>query len=75
MVGGIGVSLVGLKLAGNMAKPVLAELFVQPVSQHIDRKLVTGAVLFGAGWGWADYAASIAVLGLPAWMPPFLWYA
>ena len=33
MVGGIGVSLVGLKLAGNMAKPVLAELFVQPVSQ------------------------------------------
>ena len=66
MLGGIGVSLVGLKLAGNMAKPVLAELFVQPVSQHIDRKLVTGAVLFGAGWGLGGLCPgpAIAVLGV-----------
>ena len=66
MIGGIGVSLVGLKLAGNMAKPVLAELFVQPVSQHIDRKLVTGAVLFGAGWGLGGLCPgpAIAVLGV-----------
>ena len=49
-----------------MAKPVLAELFVQPVSQHIDRKLVTGAVLFGAGWGLGGLCPgpAIAVLGV-----------
>ena len=66
MVGGIGVSLIGIKLTGQMVKPVLTEQFSQPVSQIIDSKLVIGAVLFGAGWGLGGLCPgpAIGVLGV-----------
>ena len=66
MVGGIGVSLAGIRMTGKMVKPVLAELFNAPVSTHIDRKLIIGAVLFGAGWalGGLCPGPAIAVVGV-----------
>ena len=65
MVGGIGVSLIGLKLTGHMIKPVFADIFHHPVSRHIDARLCIGAILFGIGWGIGGLCPgpAIAVLG------------
>ncbi len=65
MVGGIGASLIGLRLTGHMLKPLFAELFHHPVARHIDTRLCVGAVLFGAGWGIGGLCPgpAIAVLG------------
>lgn len=65
MVGGIAVSFIGLRLAGNRTKPMLAEIFHHPMSQDIDKKLIGGSVLFGIGWGLGGLCPgpAIAVLG------------
>ena len=36
-----------------MAKPAFADSFNLPDTRLIDRKLITGAILFGIGWGLA----------------------
>jgi len=66
MLGGIGVSLAGIQMTGRMTKPILAELFHLPTSKQIDRKLVIGAVLFGAGWaiGGLCPGPALGVLGV-----------
>lgn len=66
MIGGIGISLIGLRLTGHMVKPLLTEMFHHPVSSQIDRPLILGAVLFGVGWGIGGLCPgpAIAVLGV-----------
>ncbi len=51
MGGGVLVSGIGYRLAISRGRPFLAETFMLPASQLIDRPLVIGAALFGIGWG------------------------
>jgi uncharacterized membrane protein YedE/YeeE len=72
MAGGIAVTMLGYRLSfAHRERPLLAERFVLPSASQPDAKLVTGAVLFGIGWGLAGFCpgpALVAALtgGLPA---------
>jgi uncharacterized membrane protein YedE/YeeE len=68
MAGALVVAAIGYHLAGK-TKPVLCAGFDLPKKNKIDAPLIWGAVIFGAGWGWAGFCpgpALVAVgLGLP----------
>jgi len=51
MAAALAVSAAGFALARRRGKPLLAAQSLWPTKSDIDRPLVTGAVLFGAGWG------------------------
>ncbi len=71
MAGGIGVTMIGYRLVFGRGRPLLADRFVLPSAQRPDLRLVTGAALFGIGWGLAGFCpgpalVSILTGGLPA---------
>jgi hypothetical protein len=51
MAGALAVTGIGYAVARRRPKPVLAAQSVWPTRTDIDRSLVIGSVLFGAGWG------------------------
>ena len=54
-----------------MTRPLLGERFSIPESRTLDRQLLTGAVMFGVGWGLVGFCPGPAVAGLVlgAWQP------
>lgn len=51
MGGGVVVNFIGHRIVTKRSAPLFGDQFRLPTAQDIDRKLVTGAVLFGMGWG------------------------
>ena len=51
MAAALAVSVPGFMLASNRPRPWLAKQYFWPVKTGIDLSLVTGAGLFGVGWG------------------------
>lgn len=45
------VTSIGSRLAGRLPNPILEREFTLPARAEIDRELVSGALLFGGGWG------------------------
>lgn len=70
LLSAVGVSALGVAIAGRRGAPLLAEAFSGPVRQTLDRKLLLGASLFGVGWGLVGYcpgpALAALALGAPA---------
>lgn len=71
MAGGIGITMLGYRLVFSRGRPLLAERFALPTASRPDARLVSGAVLFGIGWGLAGFCpgpALVAALtgGVPA---------
>ena len=71
MAGGVAVAMLGYRLAFRRERPLLAARFALPGASRPDARLVTGAVLFGIGWGLAGFCpgpALVATLtgGVPA---------
>ena len=69
MGGALMVGLVAFHFAARLQKPLLGDAMRLPTANRIDRRLVVGALTFGAGWGLAGYCpgpalASLAVGGL-----------
>ena len=54
---------VGYKIAFR-GKPILADGFHLPAATDIDGRLITGAALFGVGWGLVGYCPGPAVASL-----------
>lgn len=52
--------------------PVLGDRFVLPESRAIDGHLLSGAALFGIGWGLSGYCPGPAVVSLVTAAPPVL---
>lgn len=48
----------------KLTRPVLADRFVVPENAAPDRRLLTGAALFGIGWGIAGFCPGPALAGL-----------
>jgi len=69
MAGALAVTIVGYRLASKTGKPVLCESFDLPKKNKIDVLLILGAVLFGAGWGWAGFCPGPALVGLGLCLP------
>jgi len=51
MAGALAMSGAGYALARRFRGPMFAAQYLWPTRSDIDRPLVTGAVLFGIGWG------------------------
>ena len=66
MAGAIAVGLLAFQTASRRKASLLGAEFRLPSSRAIDRRLVAGAVLFGAGWGVAGFCPGPAIVSLGA---------
>jgi uncharacterized membrane protein YedE/YeeE len=64
MGGAVLVGVVAFYLAGKRERTLLGGEMRLPTAKHIDRRLVLGALAFGAGWGLAGYCPGPALASL-----------
>jgi len=64
MAGAVAVSSLGFMLARRRGAPVWAGQSLWPTRRDIDAPLVTGAVLFGIGWGLVGLCPGPALVNL-----------
>ena len=64
MGGAVVTTFVGYKLVLKRKAPVLSEAFQLPTRKDFDARLVTGAVLFGVGWGLVGFCPGPALTAL-----------
>ena len=70
VMGGASVTaFVGYRLAWRRARPVAMPDFDVPSADAIDRPLLTGAALFGIGWGIGGFCPGPAWTALPLLAP------
>ena len=61
---GLIVTFIGYRLVFSRSRPLFEPAFSLPSTTLIDRHLVGGAVLFGAGWGLTGFCPGPAVASL-----------
>lgn len=64
MAGAIAVTATGYVLAQRRASPILEDTFQFPAKLPIDAHLISGAVLFGTGWGLSGLCPGPAITSL-----------
>ncbi len=64
MVGAIAVGALAFALARRRTKSLLGDAMQWPTATAIDRRLLVGALLFGAGWGLAGFCPGPALVAL-----------
>ena len=69
MGGAVLVGLVGFSLAKRRTVSFLGSAMHLPTSRDIDRRLVLGALTFGAGWGLAGFCPGPGLVSLGAGEP------
>ncbi len=69
MGGAIAVAMPGFHLIGKKLKPLYGEIFQMPTRTDIDPRLLTGASLFGVGWGLGGFCPGPAIAALPMMAP------
>jgi uncharacterized protein len=72
MASALMVSIPGFWLARRRGRPVLATSMAWPSRSDIDRRLIAGAALFGAGWGLVGLCPGPAIANLATLSPPIL---
>ena len=72
MAAALIVSVPGFWIAKRRGRPILAEVAAWPSRTDIDRPLIAGAVLFGAGWGLVGLCPGPAIANLATLSPPVL---
>jgi uncharacterized membrane protein YedE/YeeE len=60
----LAVGLLAMPFAASMPASLLGEPMRLPTATRIDRRLVLGALTFGAGWGLAGYCPGPALASL-----------
>lgn len=66
MAGAIGTAFVPMQWAQRAARSLSGEPMQLPGTRQIDRRLVLGALIFGAGWGVAGFCPGPALVALGA---------
>lgn len=69
MGGAIAVGLVAFTWAKRRKTALLGDAMQLPTQSAIDRKLITGSALFGAGWGLAGFCPGPALMNLSTLQP------
>jgi uncharacterized protein len=64
MASGVGVTFAGYRLLVPKTRPLWAKQFSLPTAKGIDVPLLSGAAIFGIGWGLAGYCPGPAVVSL-----------
>ena len=58
------LTVIAFPLILRRRSPVFSEVFVLPTIEHIDKRLLGGAALFGVGWGLYGYCPGPALAAL-----------
>ena len=69
MAGAIAVGFFAFLVAQNRSRSLLGAEMKLPGATHIDRRLVTGSVLFGMGWGLAGFCPGPGLVALGMGQP------
>jgi uncharacterized membrane protein YedE/YeeE len=69
MAGALLVTGIGYQLLKCCSKPICSESFDNPKNTKLDRDLILGSILFGAGWGLAGFCPGPAMVGLGLGLP------
>lgn len=69
MLGAIAVSIVSFRYVLRRPGPVLAQRFSLPTARDVDGRLVTGAAVYGVGWGMVGFCVGPAVASLAFLQP------
>ena len=64
MIGALSISFVTFRLILRRPSPIWAKTFELPKKRSIDLALITGAAIFGVGWGMSGYCPGPSVTGL-----------
>lgn len=64
MIGALVVTIPGYHIAVSKKAPLFDTRFHFPTSQKLDSSLITGAVMFGIGWGLIGMCPGPAISGL-----------
>lgn len=64
MGGAVGVTALTFNRVMALPKPLFAKRFEVPTSNAIDAPLLSGAVIFGTGWGIAGFCPGPAIASL-----------
>ena len=69
MAGAILIGFFAFRYAGRRKTTLLGKELKLPVAAQIDRRLIVGSLLFGAGWGLAGFCPGPALVGLGMGLP------
>ena len=64
MAGALAVGLIAFVIAGKRTVSLLGADMKLPTARHIDRRLVGGSLLFGIGWGVAEFCPGPGLVAL-----------
>ncbi len=72
MGGALGITALGYRWVLRRNQPVCASQFHLPTRKHLDKGLISGAMVFGAGWGLGGFCPGPAIAALVAgsWEAP-----
>ncbi|MCW4152736.1 YeeE/YedE family protein [Halomonas sp. 18H] len=62
--GAVVTNFIGYRLVWRRSHPLLAARFQLPTRQDLDARLLSGAALFGIGWGLSGYCPGPALASL-----------
>ena len=65
MGGAVLVTFIGYRFVLNRSAPVFSEVFHLPTKKDIDGQLLTGASIFGVGWGLGGFCPGPAFTAIP----------
>ena len=69
MGGAVLITFIGYRWVLGRNQPILADKFDLPVSRAVNRQLLSGAVVFGIGWGLVGYCPGPALASLVYGVP------
>ncbi|MGB7251206.1 MAG: DUF6691 family protein [Phormidesmis sp.] len=71
LLSAVGVTVIAFRFVLHRHKPIFARSFSLPSRKDIDGRLITGAAIFGVGWGISGYCPGpgIAALVMGSWNP------
>jgi uncharacterized membrane protein YedE/YeeE len=72
MLGAVAIYAVAFRVCTRRARPFIAARFDLPARRDIDRRLMTGATVFGIGWGLAGLCPGPALTSLASGRAPAL---
>ncbi|MBT6178806.1 MAG: YeeE/YedE family protein [Deltaproteobacteria bacterium] len=75
MLGAIGVHIIFYRLIIRRESPTLEQLFKIPDRSDINFRLISGAAIFGTGWGLGGFCPAPALVSMAALQPESLTFS